>query len=56
MIDSNILKIDKFSFTNVSRETLSELNDYSKEIIRRNSSINLISKNSEKSIKPTLLS
>ena len=50
MIDSNILKIDKLSFSNVSRETLRELNDYSKEIIRKNSSINLISKSTEKSI------
>ena len=50
MIHSNILKIDKLSFSNVSRETLRELNDYSKEIIRRNSYINLISKSTEKSI------
>ena len=50
MIDSNILKIDKLSFSNVSRETLRELNDYAKEIIRGNSSINLISKSTEKSI------
>ena len=50
MIDSNILNIDKLSFSNVSRETLRELNDYSKEIIRRNSSVNLISKSTEKSI------
>ena len=50
MIDSNILKIDKLSFSNVSRETLRELSDYSKEIIQRNSSINLISKSTEKSI------
>ena len=50
MIDSNILNIDKLSFSNVSRETLRELNDYSNEIIRRNSSINLISKSTEKSI------
>ena len=50
MIDSNILKINKLSFSNVSRETLRELNDYSKEIIQRNSSINLISKSTEKSI------
>tara|TARA_B000000532_G_scaffold20733_1_gene14269 strand:- start:107 stop:751 length:645 start_codon:yes stop_codon:yes gene_type:complete len=50
LIDSNTLKIDKLSFSNVSRETLRELNDYSKEIIRRNSSINLISKSTEKSI------
>ena len=50
MIDSNILKINKLSFSNVSRETLRELNDYSKEIIQRNNSINLISKSTEKSI------
>jgi 16S rRNA (guanine527-N7)-methyltransferase len=50
LIDSNILQIDKLSFSNVSRETLRELNDYSKEIIQRNSSINLISKSTEKSI------
>jgi len=50
LIDSNILKIDKLLFSNVSRETLRELNDYSKEIIQRNSSINLISKSTEKSI------
>ena len=50
MIDSNILKIDKLSFSNVSRETLRELSDYSKEIIQRNRSINLISKSTEKSI------
>ena len=50
MIDSNILKIDKLVFSNVSRETLRELNDYSKEIILRNNSINLISKSTEKSI------
>ena len=50
MIDSNILKINKLSFSNVSRETLRELNDYSKEIIQRNSSINLISKSTEKTI------
>ena len=50
MIDSNILKINKLSISNVSRETLRELNDYSKEIIQRNSSINLISKSTEKSI------
>ena len=50
MIDSNILKIDKLSFSNVSRETLNELNEYSKEIILRNNDINLISKSTEKSI------
>ena len=51
MIDSNILKIDKILALNVSRETLRDLEDYSKEIIIRNSRINLISKNTEKSIK-----
>ena len=50
MIDSNIIKIDKLSFSNVSRETLNELNQYSKEIILRNNDINLISKSTEKSI------
>jgi len=50
LIDSNTLNFDKLSFQNVSRETLRELNDYSKEIIKRNSSINLISKSTEKSI------
>ena len=50
MIDSNIIKIDKVSFSNVSRETLNELNEYSKEIILRNNDINLISKSTEKSI------
>ena len=50
MIDSNILKIDNFKLSNVSRETLKELEDYSKEIITKNKSINLISKRTEKSI------
>ena len=50
MIDSNIIKIDKLSFSNVSRETLNELSQYSKEIILRNNDINLISKSTEKSI------
>ena len=51
MIDSNIIKIEKNLELNVSRETLKELEDYSNQIILRNKSINLISKNSEKSIK-----
>ena len=51
MIDSNILKIEKLSYPNVSRETLEELEDYTKEIIYRNKDINLISKKTEKSIK-----
>ena len=51
MIDSNILKIDKISVSNVSRETLNELETYTNEIISRNRSINLISKSTEKIIK-----
>tara|TARA_X000000368_G_scaffold413175_1_gene400804 strand:+ start:609 stop:1253 length:645 start_codon:yes stop_codon:yes gene_type:complete len=51
LIDSNIIKIEKNLELNVSRETLKELEDYSNQIILRNRSINLISKNSEKLIK-----
>ena len=51
MIDSNIIKIEKLSYPNVSRETLKEIEEYTKEIIYRNKDINLISKKSEKSIK-----
>ena len=51
MIDSNILKIDKISVSNVSRETLNELETYTNEIISKNRSINLISKSTEKTIK-----
>ena len=50
MIDSNILKIDKISASNVSRGTSEELLSYSKEIILKNKSINLISKSTEKII------
>ena len=50
MIDSNILKIKNFKLLSVSRETLKELEDYSKAIISKNKSINLISKSTEKSI------
>ena len=50
MIDSNILKIKNFKLSNVSRGTLEELKDYSKAIISRNKTINLISKSTEKSI------
>ena len=50
MIDSNILKIDKLLVPDVSRETLKELEDYSREIIVRNKTINLISKTTEKLI------
>ena len=51
MIDSNILKINKISALDVSRETLQELEDYSNTIITKNKRINLISKSTEKSIK-----
>ena len=50
MIDSNILKIKNFKLSNVSRETLEELKEYSKAIISKNKRINLISKSTEKSI------
>ena len=50
MIDSNFIKFDSFKFTNVSRETIIELNEYSKAIILKNKSINLISTSTEKSI------
>ena len=51
MIDSNILKINNDKYSNVSRETLLELEDYSRAIILRNKRINLISKSTENSIK-----
>ena len=51
MIDSNIFKIGKSTSSNVSRETLQELEDYSNEIILKNKSLNLISKSTEKLIK-----
>ena len=50
MIDSNFINIDSFKIANVSRETLKELDQYTKAIIKRNQSINLISKSTEKSI------
>tara|TARA_B100000886_G_scaffold295411_1_gene222232 strand:+ start:261 stop:917 length:657 start_codon:yes stop_codon:yes gene_type:complete len=51
LIDSNIIKINKISSSNVPRETLMELNSYKDAIIEKNKSINLISKSTEKSIK-----
>tara|TARA_Y100001970_G_scaffold265350_1_gene352853 strand:- start:93 stop:740 length:648 start_codon:yes stop_codon:yes gene_type:complete len=51
LIDSNILKINNLGPLKVSRETLNELEDFSKSIILKNKKINLISKNTEKSIK-----
>ena len=50
MIDSKIIKKDKISIPNVSRETLMELEDYSQSILNTNRKINLISSNTEKSI------
>tara|TARA_B100000886_G_scaffold309007_1_gene242941 strand:+ start:34 stop:675 length:642 start_codon:yes stop_codon:yes gene_type:complete len=50
LIDSNFINIDSFKIANVSRETLKELDQYTKAIIKRNKSINLISKSTEKSI------
>ena len=51
MIDSKIIKTDKIYLQNVSRETLSELEDYSQSILSTNRKINLISSSTEKSIK-----
>ena len=51
MIDSNNLKVDKILNLSVSRETLRELDDFSKAIFLRNKSINLIGKSTENSIK-----
>ncbi len=50
MIDSKIIKTDKIHLPNVSRETLMELEDYSKSILNTNRKINLISSSTEKSI------
>ena len=50
MIDSKIIKTDKTLLQNVSRETLKELEDYSKSILNTNKKINLISSSTEKSI------
>ena len=50
MIDSNFIKFDSFNNVNVSRETIKELDEYSKAIILKNKSINLISNSTEKSI------
>ena len=50
MIDSNILKNNEMSIPNVSRETMEELKNYTNEIIKKNKSLNLISKSTEKLI------
>ena len=51
MIDSYIYKIDRTALSNVSRETLNELEVYSNSIISKNKTLNLISKSTEKEIK-----
>ena len=50
MIDSKIIKKDKIYLPDVSRETLMELDDYSRSILITNSKINLISSSTEKAI------
>ena len=50
MIDSKIIKTNKIRLLNVSRETLTELEDYSQSILTANNKINLISSSTEKSI------
>ncbi len=50
MIDSKIIKTNKIYLPNVSRETLKELEDYSKSILSTNKKINLISLSTENSI------
>tara|TARA_B100000131_G_scaffold49743_1_gene44348 strand:- start:1718 stop:2362 length:645 start_codon:yes stop_codon:yes gene_type:complete len=50
LIDSNFIKQTGFGLKNVSRETLDELYDYGKCIVKKNKEINLISESTEKSI------
>jgi len=50
LIDSNFIKNNTIHISNVSRETLKELDDYGKSIILKNKEINLISSSTEKSI------
>ena len=50
MIDSKIIKKDKIYLPNVSREALSELEEYSQSILNKNKKINLISSSTENSI------
>ena len=50
MIDSQFLKTEKNIYNNVSRETLNELEEFSKSIILRNKTLNLISKSTENTI------
>ena len=50
MIDSNFIKDTAINISNVSRETLKELDEYGMSVISRNKDINLISSSTEKSI------
>ncbi len=50
MIDSIFIKNNAINISNVSRETLRELDDYRNSIILKNKDINLISSSTEKSI------
>ena len=50
MIDSNFIKNTGINISNVSRETLKELDEYGSNIILKNKHINLISSSTEKSL------
>ena len=50
MIDSNFIKNTGINISNVSRETLKELDEYGSSIILKNKHINLISSSTEKSL------
>ncbi len=50
MIDSIFIKNNAINISNVSRETLKDLDDYGNSIILKNKDINLISASTEKSI------
>jgi 16S rRNA (guanine527-N7)-methyltransferase len=50
LIDSIFIKNNAINITNVSRETLKDLDDYGNSIILKNKDINLISASTEKSI------
>ena len=51
MIDSNILKTNKILSSNVSHETLQELEIFTNSVIEKNRSINLIGRSTENTIK-----
>ena len=50
MIDSNFIKYKPINISNVSRETLKELDEYGMSIISKNKDINLIGTSTEKTI------